>query len=352
MNAAPIDHSSTTSLAPASVSASALPSPLLLDVTIRDGGYVNGHDWTVAQARSVVRTMEAARVPFVEVGYLRQATGGALTPAARCEPDYLHALAAETRDTRLVVMVRPGETEPEALKGLADSGVGMVRILAARLDVPAAVPFVEAAVAEGLIPAVNLTHASRFPAERLADAVAEAARAGARIVYLADSNGSLYPEQTASRIRAAVQAAATEATDRAGGADGTGGAVIGFHPHDNLGMAFANTAAALDAGAAAIDASIGGIGKGGGNLRLELIAAHLVRHAGADYSIDPLVQDPTTTPVRLKMIMEAGAKALMTGILDVSLEQLRGFQEEAARRGYDALLRAGAYTPAPATPAP
>lgn len=328
MNAAPKDHSPT------------MPLPLLLDVTIRDGGYVNGHDWTVAQARSVVRTMEAARVPFVEVGYLRQATGGALTPAARCEPDYLEALAAEIRDTRLVVMARPGETRPEGLKGLADSGVGMVRILAARLDVAAAVPFVEAAVAEGLLPAVNLTHASRFPAERLAEAVADAARAGARIVYLADSNGSLYPEQTAARIRAAVQAAA----------DVADGIVIGFHPHDNLGLAFANTTAALEAGAAAVDASIGGIGKGGGNLRLELIAAHLVRHAGADYSIDPLVQDPTTGQVRLKMIMDAGAKALMTGILDVSLEQLRGFQEEAARRGYDALLRAGAYTPA--TPAP
>ncbi|MFG2525292.1 hypothetical protein [Streptomyces sp. NPDC048527] len=307
-------------------------TPLLLDVTIRDGGYVNGHEWTVPQARSVVRTVAAAGVPFVEVGYLREAASGPLTPSARCEPDYLEALAAVAGATGLAVMVRPGEVSPRAVKGLADIGVRMVRVLAGRLGVDAAVPFVEAAAEEGLLPVVNLTHASTHSAARLAGAVARAARVGARIVYLADSNGSLYPHETAERVRAAVEAAAD--------------ATVGFHPHDNLGLAFANTVAALGAGARAVDASIGGIGKGGGNLRLELIAAHLVRHAGADLRLDPLMDEQVTAPVRMKMILDAGAGAMMTGMLDVSLEQSRGFREQAAVRGYDALLRADAY-PAP-----
>ena len=317
MNAAPDDRSALSG------------TPFLLDVTIRDGGYVNGHEWTVGQAQSVVRTVAAAGVPFIEVGYLRQAVGGPLTPSARCEPDYLEALAPVAGSTGLAVMVRPGEVLPEAVKGLAGAGVRMVRVLAARLDVAAAVPFVEAAAEEGLLPVVNLTHASTHSAARLAEAVARAVRAGARIVYLADSNGSLYPHGTAERVRAAVEAAE--------------GAAVGFHPHDNLGLAFANTTAALEAGARAVDASIGGIGKGGGNLRLELIAAHLVRHAGADLRLDPLMHEQVTAPVRIKMLLDAGAGAMMTGMLDVSLEQSRGFREQAAERGYDALLRAGAH---------
>jgi 4-hydroxy 2-oxovalerate aldolase len=312
----------------------ALPgAPLLLDVTIRDGGYVNGHEWTVPQARSVVRTVAAAGIPFTEVGYLREAAGGPLTPSARCEPDYLEALAQVAGGTGLTVMIRPGEVSPRAVKSLAGVGVRMVRVLAARLGVDAALPFVAAAAEEGLLPAVNLTHASTHSTARLAAAVERAARAGARIVYLADSNGSLYPHETAERVRAAVEAAADVA--------------VGFHPHDNLGLAFANTLAALRAGARAVDASIGGIGKGAGNLRLELIAAHLVRHGGADLRLDPLMDDQVTAPVRLKMMLDAGAGAMMTGMLDVSLEQSRGFREQAVERGYDALLRTGSY-PAPA----
>jgi 4-hydroxy 2-oxovalerate aldolase len=315
--------------------------PILLDVTIRDGGYVNGHTWTVTQAASIVRAMEEARVPFVEVGYLRDPLGSPLHPSAHCPPAYLRTLADRVRRTRLVVMVRPGETDPQAMKGLAESGVGMVRVVVPRLDVAAALPYLEAADAEGLATAVNLTHASRFTPGQLGDAVRQAARAGARIVYLADSNGSLYPDSTAARIRAAVEAASA--------VDGT---TVGFHPHDNLGLAFANTRAALDAGAGAVDASIGGVGKGGGNLRLELVAAYLVMYAGADYSVDPLMDNESTVAAQVRMFVDSGAKALMSGLLDVSLDQSRGFQEEAARHGYDVLLRAGAHTSPQQTPEP
>ncbi|MEU1629374.1 hypothetical protein ABZ746_29475 [Streptomyces sp. NPDC020096] len=312
--------------------------PILLDVSIRDGGYVIGHSWTVDEAVSIVRAVAAAGVPFVEVGYLRTATGNPASPATRCEPDYLGALAAEARHTRLVVMVRPGEVSPESIKGLARQGVGMVRVLAARLDVAKAAPYLAAARAEGLVTAVNLTHASRFGPAGLGRAVREAAEAGADIVYLADSNGSLYPEDVAARVSAAVSAA--ESTD--------GRPLIGFHPHDNLGLAFANTCAALDSGARAVDASIGGIGKGGGNLRLELIAAHLTVHTAADFSVDPLLRDHSAHAAKSRMIADTSAGTVMAGLLDISLDQSRRFQEAVDRHGYDALLRGGVDFRSPA----
>jgi 4-hydroxy 2-oxovalerate aldolase len=308
--------------------------PILLDVTLRDGGYVNGHSWTTGEAISVVRTMEAAQIPFVEVGYLREPSGESLNPSMRCEPPYLLALAAEVERTRLVVMVRPAETPKKLIAGLRGQGVGMVRVLAAALDVGSAASYVEAAQAEGLSAAVNLTHASRFGPDEIAAAAAQAARAGAEFVYLADSNGSLFPEEVTARV-----AAAAEEVRAAGAPDGS--VAIGFHAHDNLGLAFANTCAALRAGVGAVDASLGGIGKGGGNLRLELIAGHLAFHGAAGYLLDPLVSDRTTSAAKLKMLADGPSNALVTGLLDVSLDQYRQFQEQAARHGYDQLLRYG-----------
>ncbi len=226
-------------------------------------------------------------------------------------------------------MVRPGDVAPERLKDLRAHGIGMVRLLIPRLDVERAAPYLDAALAAGLKLAVNLTHVSRTDPAELALAAERAAGRGAAYVYLADSNGSLYPDDVAVRCRAVVEALA--------GSDVT----VGFHPHDNLGLAFANTRAAIAAGAGAVDASIGGIGKGGGNLRLELIAAHLTVHGGADFRLEPLLQDRTTHAARLRMLADGTGGTLVAGLLDVGLDQARQLQEQAVQDGYDALLRNG-----------
>jgi 4-hydroxy 2-oxovalerate aldolase len=51
--------------------------------------------------------------------------------------------------------------------------------------------------------------------------------------------------------------------------------VIGFHGHDNLGMANANSIAALEAGASIVDCTLNGIGRGSGNAAAESLAGIL-----------------------------------------------------------------------------
>jgi 4-hydroxy 2-oxovalerate aldolase len=51
--------------------------------------------------------------------------------------------------------------------------------------------------------------------------------------------------------------------------------MIGFHTHDNMSMSMANTITAIENGADIVDGTYTGIGRGGGNLRLELITLYL-----------------------------------------------------------------------------
>jgi 4-hydroxy-2-oxovalerate aldolase len=62
---------------------------------------------------------------------------------------------------------------------------------------------------------------------------------------------------------------------------------VGFHAHDNLGCAVANTLAAIGAGATYIDASLAGLGAGAGNLATELFAATAER-SGLETGLDVL----------------------------------------------------------------
>ena len=52
---------------------------------------------------------------------------------------------------------------------------------------------------------------------------------------------------------------------------------IGFHPHNNMGMAVANAYTAIKCGASIIDGTIGGFGAGAGNCQLEALQALLMK---------------------------------------------------------------------------
>ena len=83
------------------------------------------------------------------------------------------------------------------------------------------------------------------------------------VIYLADSFGCCTPESLSAYFRCCR--------------DSTG-KKIGFHAHDNLGMAHQNSVHALDCGVDMIDCTLGGMGKGAGNCATEGILSHLGRY--------------------------------------------------------------------------
>lgn len=92
--------------------------------------------------------------------------------------------------------------------------------------------------------------------------VCETARdAGADVINLADTNGILTPEDTAVMVQ-----------DLQSLLGATPGTAIGIHCHDDLGLATANTMAAVRAGASHVEVTIGGFGERAGNAPLEEIA--------------------------------------------------------------------------------
>ncbi len=85
---------------------------------------------------------------------------------------------------------------------------------------------------------------------------------GAEGIIIMDSSGTYLPDDVKERISALVNGL---------------GVPIGFHGHNNLGMAVANSVAALEAGAKMLDATARGFGAGAGNTQLEVLIAVMER---------------------------------------------------------------------------
>lgn len=112
---------------------------------------------------------------------------------------------------------------------------------------------------------------------------------GADVVYVTDSAGALLPDEVSERVKTLV--------------DGLN-IPVGFHAHNNLGLAMANSLAAAKAGASYLDGSARALGAGAGNTQTEVMIGVLEKSGYktgvdlfkimdvAEEIIDPLIPSP------------------------------------------------------------
>lgn len=155
--------------------------------------------------------------------------------------------------------VRPAAfSRLSTLAALCADGMSFVRVGVEPHRVPQVLDYLSQAV--GLCDQVylNLMKTSDTPAGELPGLLRDvpAELAG---VYVVDSYGTMLPADVERYVRVVADT----------------GRVVGFHGHDNLGMANANSLAAAHAGAALVDATLNGIGRGAGNAGLESLAGIL-----------------------------------------------------------------------------
>ncbi len=286
----------------------------ILDCTLRDGGYQNAWDFSGPLVTRYLRALDKTGCRYVEMGYRACATDS-LAGRYRYSPD--HLLRSHGAGLRLKVAVMidgktmcnasgmPDLARLETLFCLRDhSPVHMVRI-AATVEMAGPVSTICGWLKDrSYVVAINLMQASTLEPRSIRQAAATLDRSGADFVYLADSFGGLTPDATIMKI-------ATLASSFRGR--------VGFHAHDNMGLAFANTLAAIGAGATIVDSSVLGMGRGAGNLRTEQLLAYLEKTGRSDIAAAPLFELLATDFAALQSQYEWGPSLpyLVTGIHDI-----------------------------------
>lgn len=256
----------------------------ILDCTLRDGGYVN--DWCFGDeaSKKIVSAIDKAGCEYVEVGFLRNEKhqDGRMVFESMSQVDELFTKT----NAKQVVMVELGYDYPlEMLPNRSETNVAMIRVMIWKRMINEGLAYCCALKEKGYEVGVQATRTDEYTDTEFADFVKQYNEIHPAALYVVDSFGVMNKEQVLRYVKIADELLDEDI-------------VIGYHAHNNLQQAYTNTVAFIEhewKHAIMVDASVLGMGRGAGNLPLELVCKYL-NDEGADYKMESIVEAADIMP--------------------------------------------------------
>ena len=235
------------------------------DPTLRDGNHAVGHQLSAENIAAYCKAADAAGVSIVEVGHGNGLGASSLQLGEAKTSDHIALTTARANlsQSKLGIHVIPGfATIERDLKHALALGVDVVRVASHCSEADVCERHISFSRGEGVEVWGCLMMSHMISPIMLLEQARKMESYGAEGVVFMDSSGHFIPEDVRIRVETLVNGL---------------GIAVGFHGHNNLGLAIANTVAAADAGATLLDACARGFGAGAGNTQLEVLVAVLDR---------------------------------------------------------------------------
>ena len=236
----------------------------IFDTTLRDGEQSPGCSMNLEEKVRMARQLETLGVDIIEAGF----------PIAS-EGDFaaVKAVAAQCRKVTVAALCRTSEQDVmKAAAALRGAAHPRIHTFVATSDIhleyklkktrPEVIEMTRRAVALARVFAdeveFSAEDATRSDVNYLCEVLAAAVEEGATILNVPDTVGYTMPAEFARLVRTVRERVV-----------GDRPVTISVHCHNDLGLAVANSLAAIDAGARQIECTINGIGERAGNASLE-----------------------------------------------------------------------------------
>src|SRR5215475_8142737 len=242
----------------------------IFDTTLRDGEQSPGFSMNASEKIRMARQLAKLGVDVIEAGF---------PIASRGDLQAVQAVAREVRETPIAALARAKKQDIDAaVEALKPAAEPRLHVFLATSDLHLRVKLnisrEQALDAIGSMIRYGRQHVAEveFSAEDagrtdigfLCQACDVAVKAGASVLNLPDTVGYAVPEEYGEMF--------AQVREHLGDPDGV---ILSAHCHDDLGLAVANSLAAVRAGVRQIECTVNGIGERAGNASLEEIAVAL-----------------------------------------------------------------------------
>ncbi|AEF85149.1 4-hydroxy-2-oxovalerate aldolase [Treponema primitia ZAS-2] len=236
----------------------------IVDTTLRDGSHAVSHSFTAEQAAAVAAGLDKAGIELIEISHGDGIAGSSINYGFSkvSELDLIEAAGKVVKKAKLGVLLLPGIGTIEDLKEARERGANAVRVATHVTEADIAVQHIAWAKQAGMFTVGFLMMTHMASPETIVEQAKIFVDAGADYINLADSSGYMVPKDVRARIGALKAAISIP---------------VGFHSHNNLGLAVANSLAAVEEGASYIDVTCRGLGAGAGNTQGEVFCAVMER---------------------------------------------------------------------------
>jgi 2-isopropylmalate synthase len=240
----------------------------IFDTTLRDGEQSPGCSMNLKEKVTLARKLQSLGVDIIEAGF---------PVASEGDFEAVQAVAAECREVTVAALCRTAEYDvrraAEALQGAAHPRIHTF-VATSDIHLEYKLKKTRAEVIEMTRQSVRLARsfaeevefsaedATRSDVDYLCEVFAAAVAEGATILNVPDTVGYTLPTEFSQLVRTVSERVVGDRADL----------TISVHCHNDLGLAVANSLAAIDAGARQIECTVNGIGERAGNASLEEIA--------------------------------------------------------------------------------
>jgi len=246
----------------------------LHDMSLRDGMHAKRHQISLDEMVSIASAMDEAGMPLIEVTHGDGLGGRSLNYGfpAHSDEEYLSAVVPRMKNAKISALLLPGIGTVDHLKMARDCGVSTIRVATHCTEADVSEQHIGMAAKMEMDTVGFLMMAHMVSPEKILEQAKLMVSYGANCIYATDSAGYMLPDDVTARI-GLLRAELPKEVE------------VGFHGHHNMGMAIANSLAAIEAGASRIDGSVAGLGAGAGNTPLEVFCAVLDR-MGVETGVD------------------------------------------------------------------
>ena len=301
----------------------------ILDCTIRDGGYLNNWYFDKELVKNQYRAVSKSGVDIIEIGF--RSTNKYFDPEKfgqwRFSPEELiNEIAEDIVGIPISLMLDYGKVDLKDIPKASESIISLYRVAVHKNQVLDAIKLANKIADKGYQVAIQLMGIVGYSDEDFKKVLEPLKDSKLTYVYFADSYGSLFPADIKKYIDILKYV----------------GKQIGFHSHNNLQLAFANTLEAIKNEVDIVDGTIYGMGRGAGNLPLETLITYFEKVSSSNrYNVIPILDqlDKYFLDIKNKFPWGYQLQYMLSGIYEVhpyyskTLVEWREYSIEDIKRG-------------------